>query len=155
MHISYSELSRLTGMSYRTIKTRLEAAGLSPVQIGEQGKAHLWDSEKALPVIYQAAGGACDIDCLDLNAERAREAKERADKLELQNAQRRGELVEAADMRQVIETALMQFRTSMTGLPSKLSAMVDDLDERRRMFTEADQIVRDALTDLHKRLTAI
>lgn len=147
MDVSYSELSRLTGKSYRTIKARLESAGLKPLQAGDQGKAHLWDSAAALEMIYSPA--TVDGDgALDLNAERARLASEQADKVELENAKRRGELLEAAELGREFESLLVSFKTMITGLPSKLSALTDEPDERRRLFIESKALTDQALKDL-------
>ena len=146
MHVSYRELSRLTGKTYTTIKNKLESAGLKPVSTGEKGKAHLWDSQQALEAIYATA--AIDGDGLDLNAERAREAKERADKLELQNAFRRKELLLASEVKREWAKIVITVKTKITGLPSRLAAMSDEPDEGRRFFTEATDIVNQCLTDI-------
>jgi hypothetical protein len=143
MDASYSELSRWTGKSYRTIRAKLDAAGLSPVK---QGTAILWDSAAALDAIY--CPSECDGGILDLNAERAREAKERADKLELANAERRGELCWVADVEKSWAEIVMRVKTKFTGIPSKLAALATEPDEGRRIFTEARDIVNQALTEI-------
>lgn len=154
MDVTYQELSDLTGKHKNTIINRLTASTLTCEDLGP-GKAKLWDSAEALQVIYEAEfkrNGGPAAGALDLNAERARAEKERADKLELENAKRRGELLEAADLAREFETLLVNFKTKITGIPSKVSALVDDIDERRRVFIEAKAITDQALTDLGRGL---
>lgn len=152
MDVSYSELSRLTGKTYRIIRSRLEAARVKPIESGEKGKSYTWDSVTALEAIYSNvsfADNGVERD-FDFEKERARAEKERADKLELENARRRGELLEAAEVGRELSTVLVSFKTKLSGLPSRLSAMVDDPEERRRLFIEAKAIVDEALIDMAK-----
>ncbi len=152
MDVSYSELSRLTGKTYRVIRARLESARLKPAESGEKGKSYSWDSVKALEAIYcnvPFAENGFERD-IDFEKERARAEKERADKLELENARRRGELLEAAEVGRELSTLLVSFKTKLSGLPSRLSAMVDDSDERRRLFIEAKAIIDETLIDMAK-----
>ena len=50
MEIAYNKLSELTGYTYRTVKKRLDAAGLKPIR--KEGPAILFDSALALKAIY-------------------------------------------------------------------------------------------------------
>ena len=152
MDVSYSELSRLTGKTYRVIRAKLESARLKPIESGEKGKSYSWDSVAALEAIYcnvHFAENGVERD-IDFEKERARAEKERADKLELENAKRRGELLEAAEVGRELSTLLVSFKTKLSGLPSRLSAMVDDADERRRLFIEAKAVVDETLIDMAK-----
>lgn len=154
MDVSYSDLSRLTGKSYRVIRARLESARLKPIKSGEMGKSYCWDSVSALEVVY--CNRTFDDDGvereIDFEKERARAEKERADKLELENATKRGELIDAEEAGRAFESVMVSFKTKLSGLPSRLSAMVDDTEERRRLFIEAKAIVDEALIDMAKGL---
>ncbi len=48
--LSYNQLSDLTGFTYRTVKKRLENAGIKPVR--KDGNAHLFNSVDALQVLF-------------------------------------------------------------------------------------------------------
>jgi len=105
----------------------------------------LWDSAAALDAIYI---GGTDQDKLDLSAERARLAKEQADKCELENAERRKELLPAESVKKRIVDIITSAKTRLSGMPAKVSALTDDLDERRRIFAESKSIVDESLTEL-------
>jgi phage terminase Nu1 subunit (DNA packaging protein) len=153
MLVSYSKLTELTGKDYKTIRKRLEIAGIGIVS-KTPGKATLWESVSALEAIYRSeASNKNPAECeIDFEKERARAEKERADKLELENAKSRGELINATAAGLAFEAVLGNFKTKLSGLPSRLSAMVDDTDERRRLFIESKAIVDESLIDLAKGL---
>jgi phage terminase Nu1 subunit (DNA packaging protein) len=142
MRVSYNQLTELTGKTYRTLKRLLD--GLAPVSTGPTN-ANLWESKDALPLIYCPPGSD---DVLDLNAEKARETKAKADFAEIKLAEKCGGLLCAEDLGRELETALVNFKTKLTGLPSKLSALADEPDERRRLFIDAKLIIDEALVDL-------
>ena len=48
--ITYNELTELTGRTYRTVKGRLEKAGLKPVN--KDGRAIFFESSEALEAVY-------------------------------------------------------------------------------------------------------
>lgn len=63
-------------------------------------------------------------DDLDITVERARVAKEQADKLEMENAVRRGELIEREDVDRGLGEVAMRVRARLLSLPSKAAPMV-------------------------------
>jgi phage terminase Nu1 subunit (DNA packaging protein) len=149
MQLSYSQLTELTGKDYKTIRKRFESAGLGPIS-RSPGKATLWESVAALEAIYDPAANnnhSTDGE-IDFEKERARAEKERADKLELENAARRRELIDATEAGRAFESVLGSFKTKLSGLPSRLSAIVDDPDERRGIFVESKAIVDRSLIDM-------
>lgn len=52
MLVNYAEISRATGVDYKTIKKKFEASGLKPEMSGTKGKSHFFDSRLALKAIY-------------------------------------------------------------------------------------------------------
>lgn len=66
-----------------------------------------------------------DEEYLDLEHQRARQAKEQADKLALENAAARGELVYVDDMVEVWSRALTAFRQRLRGAAAKLAPRVN------------------------------
>lgn len=84
-----SGLSTELGMDRRSLARRLDAAGLEPAE--EKGRSKKYRMSDVVRVLQ-------DRDDLDLTAEKARLAKEQADKTRLQNDEERGELVRVGDM---------------------------------------------------------
>ena len=78
---------------------------------------------------------------LDLNAERARLAKEQDDKTAMDNARLRGELVPVAAARELLEKILSTFKTRILSIPAKLAPLMVGL----KSITEARDLVYDHL----------
>jgi terminase small subunit / prophage DNA-packing protein len=97
----------------------------------------------------QAAGrvGSGDGE-LDLTEERARKAKEEADRLEMLNAQTRGELLARADVDAAVIGAFARVRARMIGVPSKVAPVVVTMDTP----AEAEAAIRKAIYEALKEL---
>ncbi len=150
MKLTYQQIADLTGKHKNTVINRLNASTLTHEDQGP-GKAKLWESVDSLAVIYEVEfsySGCVNDDELDYNRERARAEKERADKLELNNAERRKELLPAQEVKREWINIITNAKIKLTGLPSKLSALTDDPEERRRLFIEAKAIIDEALIEL-------
>lgn len=117
--VSGRQLSELTGKTWRTVKSRLDAAGLDPAR--RVRNADLYESTAALAAIY-APDARGDDDAATLTAERARLAKEQADRTALDNATRRGELVEMAVVAEEWSRYFQAFRERFIGFPVKVAA---------------------------------
>jgi len=61
---------------------------------------------------------------LDLNAERARLAKEQADKTQMENSRSRGESIPARQAAAVLEKVVMSFRSKVLSIPTKAAPLV-------------------------------
>lgn len=85
---------------------------------------------------------------LDLTAERARKAKEEADRLEMQNAQMRGELVARGDVEAGVIGAFSRVRAKLIGLPAKVAPLVAAMTEPRECETAIRKPLYDALDEL-------
>ncbi|WP_229678205.1 hypothetical protein [Caldovatus sediminis] len=79
-------------------------------------------------------------DDLDLNAERARLAKEQADAQEMKNAVTRGELVPRQDVVAGMQVAFAHARARLLSLPAKAAPLL--------LGETSPAVVRDKLTDL-------
>lgn len=96
-----------------------------------------------------AGGGSGDIEVdLDLTKERARKAKEEADKLEMQNAQMRGELLARDDVNAAVVGAFARVRARMIGVPSKVAPLVVSMESP----AEAEAAIRGAVYEALKEL---
>jgi terminase small subunit / prophage DNA-packing protein len=93
--------------------------------------------------------GSVEAD-LDLSAERARKAKEEADRLEMMNAQMRGELLARADVDAAVGAAFARVRAKMLSVPTKVAAEAMLVDTP----AEAEAIIRDAVSEALGELAA-
>ena len=80
--------------------------------------------------------------------ERARKVRAMADKLELENRARRGELVEASDVEAMWALILMRVKTKILGLPNALAPVVATEDDPAVCRERLDEACRDALEEL-------
>ena len=127
----------IIGLS-REDRSKLAGTGIN-VKCGDLTSSLMGD-----PVVLTEDVG----EVIDYNAERARAEKGRADKLELDNAERLKKLLPADEVEKAWVTMITNAKTKLTSLPSKVSALTDDPDERRRIFTEAKTIVDESLLEL-------
>lgn len=89
-------------------------------------------------------------DVLDLNAERARLAKEQADKTAMENARLRGELVQVAAVRLLLEKILSAFRTRILSLPTRIATQVIGIKATAEARDLVEEHLQDALNDLSR-----
>ena len=93
-----------------------------------------------------AKGDKAGTDDLDLAAERARLAKMQADKIEMENAVRRGELVEVDILRTVLADVAGQLSSALESIPVKLRReaphlTATDLDVVKREIAKARNLM--------------
>lgn len=75
---------------------------------------------------------------LELDRQRTRHSSEQADKLALENAERRGELGELALWQRELERFLGELRTALLGLPTKVAPRLDgDTNQRKDRLEQA------------------
>lgn len=87
-----------------------------------------------------ASGHVSEDGDLDLTAERARKAKEEADKLEMENALRRRQLLDRSDVDAAVAGAFARVRARLLNVPSKVAPMVAP-----DAPAEAEAAIRDAI----------
>ncbi len=116
--ISGSQISDLTGASWRTVRKRLDAAGLSPTR---DGAADMWESTTALRAVLVEA----KPDGLDPQQERARKDAAQALKTEMENQRRAGELMEAEAVKLVWANHISSARARLLAIPSKLPPLLE------------------------------
>jgi phage terminase Nu1 subunit (DNA packaging protein) len=164
MQLTYSQLAEILDVSTKTIRNKLGASTLEPIDQGP-GKSKLWPAKDALRLFFeidiQSSGfqmvkndSNASPDDIDYNFERARTEKGRADKLELDNAKRSGLLLDAESVKIEWAKIVGQIKTKITSIPFKIGALVEDLDERRRIYNEAKKITDAALNDLATEISA-
>ena len=82
--------------------------------------------------------------------ERARKDKETADKLQLENQVRRGELLEATEVEAMWSMILMRVRTRIQTIPSTIAPLVAAENEPGDCHKILDQQCREALDELSR-----
>jgi phage terminase Nu1 subunit (DNA packaging protein) len=96
-----------------------------------------------------AAGRASDAeDALDLVEQRARLAKEQADKQAMENAVRRGELVPRSDFVKTMQTAFVHCRAKLLSLPSKLAPLMARIETPLEAQDRLTAAINEALAEL-------
>ena len=141
---SNAALARVVGLTERTIAGK-KGQGSLPVRDGKIDLAAL--IRLGMGAAASGHSGA-DGEDLDLNAERARKAKEEADKLEMQNAQMRGELLARDDVNAAVVGAFARVRARLIGVPSKVAPVVVSMEAP----AEAEAAIRGAVYEALKEL---
>ncbi len=134
--VSGAQLQDLTGKSYKTIRSKLRDAGLTPVR--KDGRTQWWNPQTALPVILGRGVSALD-------AERTRESKERADKLSLENAEKRGKVIPVETAVWAVGQRLSALRSRFRGIPT---AARTRLGISRDLSQSLLEMIDEALNDL-------
>jgi phage terminase Nu1 subunit (DNA packaging protein) len=142
-----TKLSEMFQANRETLRKRLEL--VTPV--GQVGKPRytpaqvleaylLWERQQ----ITTKAG----LDDIDAEYEKARKDREIADKHALANAERRGELVEVADVERTWLAACGSIKQRLLGIPTKLAPLVIATDDPREAEAIISQEIEDSLHEL-------
>ena len=115
--VSRERLHQLTGLGYRTIVKRLQAAAVEPIE--RDGRSDLYDSEVALRAIL--LDPEADNGRPDLAYERALLAREQQTFYRLKNAVLAGDLIPKASATETMHTVIITARQQFLSLPSKLA----------------------------------
>lgn len=143
-HPTSGQLADLVGKAVRTIN-EMKSDGRIPLTA--DGKIDLAQIV-ALGLAAHADGRAGDD--LDLNAERARLAKEQADAAAMRNAVSRGELLPAAEVVGAMRAAFGASRARLLAIPAKAAPLVAGIEspaEVRDILTGAVHEACDELAD--------
>lgn len=96
-----------------------------------------------------AAGRSAAGEGPDLVDERARLAKEQADKAAMENSARRGELLERSDVDAAVTAEFTRAKTRLLAIPSKAAPLIIQVDET----AEAEVVLREAITEALQELS--
>ena len=122
--VNQAQVAYLLGVTTRTIQAwgKRQSDPLPAAERTIRGQAKTYDPQVAVRwyLRNELAKLGPDGEVLDLNAERARLAKQQADKIEMENARLRGELVPVAVVRRYLEGILMAFRSRVLAIPQNL-----------------------------------
>ena len=117
--ITLTEIADLTGKAWRTVKKVVASAGIDPIK--RTPRADLYDSEAVLRALYERPTTIDGDEALGLGQEKARQHKEAADKLAMENAVRRGELADTTEVERFWTDCIANARARALALPAKLS----------------------------------
>lgn len=142
---SINALATEFGIDRRTVTRRLD--GIPPAR--QLSGAPVWDlADVAVALMGGAAALGGDAEALDLNVERARKAKEEADRLEMMNAQMRGDLLARGDVDAAVAGAFARVRARIIGIPAKVAPVVAIMDNPAEVQGVLREAVYDALREL-------
>ena len=116
MELKQSALAGLLGLSSRRI-SQLAEEGIA-VRVGPG----MFDAAATVQayILHQTGKAGSRESNLDLNAEKARLAKEQADQIALKNAVARGEVLDAEAVAQTWESIVADVRSAMLAVPGRL-----------------------------------
>lgn len=137
-HVTTAECAELFKTTEKSVSAWIRD-GMPVVKRGRRGAG-----QHALIDLREAVSWYVDIDPLD--SEKTRLAREQADKLALENAHRRGELVELAVWRSELEQLFGQIRAALLAIPTKEAPQLDGNVNQRKERLE--RIVREILAGL-------
>jgi len=132
-----TKLSQMFDANRETMRRRLEL--VKPLRTGGKGRGggNHYTLKQVLDAYCtyerQAVGGSAGRENLDAGYEKARKDKEYADKTALENKVRRGELLEADDVRREWSDQIVSVKSSLRSLPAKLTPVVAPEDDPARV----------------------
>lgn len=140
MKVNFSEFKRFTGLSIRSIKEYIEAGMPVESRTGQQGKSIEIDSGEAFRWLINHY---TDRKKKKLT-ERERLAMNQADKVALENAQKRGELIPVEVLQEILGAAFAEHGAQLDGLAGRLANELAGINEpariRARLLDECRRI---------------
>ena len=130
-----------TGFTQRAVARALTGCPVAD----KKGRANCYWLKDALPRLYGKASRG-----IDLGEQRARQHKEMADKLEMENATRRGELVDAGELAILWETLTIELRQRLMQIPARIGDQIQRLKRKANAKKIIEKEIRGALAGLSK-----
>lgn len=137
-----SELEKITRVSFKTLKKRLE--GLKPVR--RQGLEIFYDLKQALPLIFAPKNS----DVFDLTRERARLAKVQADKIVIETERLRGSLVDVEAWHEEFSKFFVSLKDSLKNMGLRLADQLSQCKTREEAYVLVNRYTTETLEELAK-----
>ena len=137
--LTHAELEDLTGLTFKTIKKRLE--GIETQKVGQKS---LVDSATALKMLYASKSQNSEL-CLE--AERAKLARAQTNKIELETQILREQYLDKDELTQMYGKILVEFKDHLRGLPLKIAGKLAGQDQQT-IFSELGKHIDEALITL-------
>jgi phage terminase Nu1 subunit (DNA packaging protein) len=114
-------------------------SGIEPVEsVDRERKIDRYVARVVLPRLYEAD---------ELDFQRMRAQRETADKTEMENKVRRGELIEADVVHKTVGTAIQSAKTRLLAIPSQIARYLENQDAHN-IQTQLDDVIFEALDEL-------
>jgi phage terminase Nu1 subunit (DNA packaging protein) len=144
--LTIAQIAEMTGKTKRTIANWIAKEGM-PTHETHAGRETTCPAKEWLDWYIKRATAT------DYNAERTRLTKEQADKEEMANAVRRGELLEASEVGDLWEDLTLAARAKFLALATRVAPLVQATDgEFNSIKNVIDAGVREALDELSYQL---
>lgn len=134
----HMDLQTLRKLIDRGVITKQERGSYDPEVVRKEYILH----------IREVAAGRFKAGELDLQAERARLAKEQADAKEMENAVERGDLVYIEDVAKQVEGQMTKVRTKLLAIPTKFAPELHAMATAREVQLALEQAITEALHEL-------
>ena len=149
--VSEAELAAWLGVESRTVRNQVSSGVIEQLP----GKPVRYDLRASLQRYCRflsdraASRGSLGKDGADLTAQRARGAREQADKLAMQNAKLRGELVSLTACESAWTGTVVQLRQAMLAVPARVQQRLPHLtaDDVRALEIEVRSAMRETAHD--------
>lgn len=148
MSVDVQAVAKALNLTPRRVQ-QLKAEGLPSVGRGqyELGPCMAWYI-RYLQSVLERRGPNGNADTPDLIAEKTRLAREQGDKLEIDNAVKRGELVYASEVATAWSNHIADARVKLLGLPSKVAPQLINQDNANAIAARIRDEITAALTEL-------
>jgi len=151
MIVNQSKLCEILGMSPMTIN-RLQDQGFPVVSRGDGRKANQYDTAACVTWLVERerrkVATLPDGEVISLEAERTRLTKEQADKIEMENAVRRGEMVSADHVAALWANVLVNCKTRLLAIPTRAAPLVLGCKTMPQARDVIERFIFEALHDL-------
>ena len=87
---------------------------------------------------------------LDLRSAQVRKLNLEADRIELDLAERRGELISVSDIMSVWNKVVMEFKDSVLNIPKNLSSLYDSINDAHELENIVEEFLYNALNNLSR-----
>lgn len=142
-YLSMSQLSEVAGIDRRTVKDRL--ANVKPFK--KEGKAIIFDATVALPVLFGYSAGNENV-LEQIKEQTLRLEKAKADKIELELEERRGQVVAIEDVAKAVEKEYTYVRSTILSIPSKRAKVLALESDPQVVRSLLEQDINEALSHL-------
>ncbi|NRA68634.1 MAG: hypothetical protein HRU19_29375 [Pseudobacteriovorax sp.] len=139
MKVTITELEKLTGITFKTLKKRLEDTPVSRTT----NKEVYFDSKVALQAIFNNESK----ETLKLDQERAKLAHIQTKKLELEYQKMQGTLVDANEIIEEFGKRMLAMKAKFLKIPVRLGALFNAFSSASELENEAENLIYEALEE--------
>ena len=143
MALTQTQAAQIEGITSRRLR-----------QLIQDGKGPPQDANGQHPEVefgqWQRERAAAEVGGYNYEAERARLTHEQANKVSLEVAELRGELVRSSEVGPYWSDMVASMRAKLVGMPPKLAALIADSIARAKFQSQAEAAVYEALAEVEK-----